>query len=138
MYSRDFILRMIEMLGELIAGILGLIKKGKLQEASEKIEHAYHDFLKEDAAFFRTIPADELTKTLLKEHDYTAGHLEILAELFCAEGELQAANNNIKSAREYFHKALKLYEYIIEDANAFSFKQQGRIPYLKERLESLN
>jgi hypothetical protein len=33
MYQKDYILRMIEMLGEMIAGILGLIKKGEFEQA---------------------------------------------------------------------------------------------------------
>lgn len=61
MYQKDYILRMIEMLGDLIAGILGLIKKGEYKKASEQLGKIYYDMLKEDAAFFRTIPENELT-----------------------------------------------------------------------------
>ena len=56
MYQKDFILRMIEMLAELIAGILGLIKKGDFQKASQSLESAYQDLLKEDSTFFNKIP----------------------------------------------------------------------------------
>ena len=38
MYQRDYILRMIEMIAELVAGILGLIKKGDLEKASDAID----------------------------------------------------------------------------------------------------
>ncbi len=41
MYQKDFILRMIEMLAELVAGILGLIKKGDFQKASQSIDNAF-------------------------------------------------------------------------------------------------
>ena len=56
MYQQDYILRMIEKIGILINGILGLIKKGDFQEASLSIDDAYQDVLKEDAAFFNSIP----------------------------------------------------------------------------------
>jgi hypothetical protein len=36
MYQRDYILRMIEMLGDLIAAIMGSIKKVDYKQASEK------------------------------------------------------------------------------------------------------
>lgn len=137
MYSKDFILRMIEMLGDLIAGILGLLKEGKTEEAKEKLDNAYSDFLKEDAAFFRDIPIENLTHKLLNEHNYTSGHLEILSELFCAEAELQAANNKKVSAREYFQKALVLHEYIVKESNSFSFEQQNKISSLKRKIEEL-
>jgi hypothetical protein len=89
MYQKDYILRMIEMLGDLIAGILGLIRKGDYDHASEQLGRIYYDMLKEDASFFRTIPKEELTHKLLQEHNYSSGHLEILAELFNAEAELE-------------------------------------------------
>jgi hypothetical protein len=53
---------MIEMIGELIAGVLGLIKKGDYQNARNTLEQAYYNFLKEDAAFFRNIPTEKLPK----------------------------------------------------------------------------
>jgi len=37
---------MIEMFGELLAGIFGLIKKGEYIRASEQIERVYYDILK--------------------------------------------------------------------------------------------
>jgi hypothetical protein len=43
MYQKDYILRMLEMLATLIAGILGLIKKGDLQQASHALENACRD-----------------------------------------------------------------------------------------------
>ena len=79
---------MIEMLGDLIARILGLIKKGDIEHATGKLENLYHKMLQEDSSFFRDIPENELTDTLLHKHNYTNGHLEVLAELFNAEAEL--------------------------------------------------
>lgn len=42
---------MIERIGILVAGILGMIKKGDYKEAWESLDEAYQDVLKEDAAF---------------------------------------------------------------------------------------
>ena len=41
MYQQDYILRMIEKIGVLVSGILGRIKKGEFQEASQSIDNAY-------------------------------------------------------------------------------------------------
>lgn len=51
MYQKDFILRMIEMIADLIALILGLIKKGDLPQASQLLENAYREFLKKMLLF---------------------------------------------------------------------------------------
>jgi hypothetical protein len=128
MYQKDYILRMIEMIGDLLAAILGLIKKGDYKRASEQLGKIYYDMLKEDAAFFRAIPARELTNKLLKEHNYTNGHLEILAELFNTEAELELAQGNKSDSQEYFEKSLMLFEFIDRE-------QKTLFP---ERLEKMN
>ena len=87
MYQKDYILRMLEMFAQMIAGLLGLIRDGHINQASQTLENAYRDFLKNDASLFRKIPTEKLTETLLKEHNYTNDHLKVLSELFFAEGE---------------------------------------------------
>ena len=124
---------MIEMIRELIMGILGLIKKGDLDIAGEKIDNLYYDFLKEDAAFFTSIPAEELTKRLLQEHNYTQGHLEILAWLFDAEAELELARGNIKMSQEFSHKSLTLFEFIEYEQKTYSLERTEKIEALKKR-----
>jgi hypothetical protein len=137
MYQKDYILRMIEMMGDLIASILGLIKKGEYNQASEELGKIYYDMLKEDAAFFRTIPADELTHKLLKEHNYTNGHLEILAELFNAEAELELAQGNKSGSLEYSIKSLNLFEFLDREQKTFSFERSEKMAAIKIRIEEI-
>lgn len=124
---------MIEMIRELIMGILGLIKKGDLDIAGEKIDNLYYDFLKEDAAFFTSIPAEELTKRLLQEHNYTHGHLEILAWLFDTEAELELARGNRKMSQEFSQKSLTLFEFIENEQKTYSLERTDKIEALKKR-----
>lgn len=137
MYQKDFILRMIEMLAELVAGILGLIKKGDFQKASQSLESAYQDLLKEDSAFFNKIPLNELTDNLIKEHNYTNGHLEILSELFYAQAELLFAQENYSKSLGFYQKSLYLLEFIIKESQTFSFEKQSKISTLKNRIAEL-
>lgn len=134
MYQKDYILRMIEMLGDLLAGIFGLVKKGDLTEASEKLDRIYYDILKEDAAFFRSIPAADLTRRLIGEHNYTNGHLEILAELFNAEAELELALGNQAESIEYSEKALLLFEFIDLQQKTLSVERLDKIAAIRERI----
>jgi len=125
---------MVEMLGELIASILGLIKKGSYKQASEALEKAYINFLNEDAAFFRTIPTDKLSQKLIEEHNYTNGHLEILAELFATEAELQYAQNNKNACSEFSEKAIMLLEFLNKETKNYSLERNEKITLLKSRL----
>jgi len=136
MYQKDYILRIIEMIRELIMGILGLIKKGDLDIAGEKLKNLYYDFLKEDAAFFTTLPAKDLTTRLLKEHNYNNGHLEILASLFDAEAELELARGNNDLCLGFSRKALILFEFLDNEQNTYSLERAGKIEALRKRIES--
>ena len=137
MYQKDYILRMIEMLGDLIAAVFGLVGKGDFQQATENMERIYYDMLKEDAAFFRSIPKEDLTHELLEKHDYTNGHLEILAELFNADAELAAAQGNSHGCLEYSEKALLLFEFIDLQQKTLSLERLDKMTLIRERITKL-
>jgi hypothetical protein len=134
MYQKDYILRMIEMLGDLIAGILGLIRKGDLNRASEEIGRIYQDMLREDSSFFMKIPAEDLTAKLLSEHNYTNGHLEILAELFNAEAELEIARGNKEKCMELSRKSLILFEFIDNEQKIYSIERYSKMSRIRNRI----
>jgi hypothetical protein len=137
MYQKDYILRMVEMLGDLIAAVFGLVRKGDFQQASENLERIYYDMLKEDAAFFRSIPKENLTHELLEKHDYTNGHLEILAELFNAEAELAEAQGNPQGCLEYSEKALLLFEFIDLQQKTLSLDRLDKMTLIRDRITKL-
>ena len=125
------------MLGDLLAAIFGLIRKGDFKKASENLDRIYYDMLKEDASFFRFIPADELTARLLEEHNYTNGHLEILAELFNAEAELELAQGNKQGSLEYSEKSLLLFEFIDIQGKTYSVEMQDKLSAIRDRIRKL-
>jgi hypothetical protein len=137
MYQKDYILRMIDMLGDLIAGILGLIKKGELEQATEKLENLYYGMLKEDSAFFRDIPENELTDRLLYQHNYNNGHLEVLAELFNAEAELCLAQGNKPGSLEYSRRSLRLFEFIDTEYRTYSQERIDKMEAIRERIRTI-
>jgi antitoxin component YwqK of YwqJK toxin-antitoxin module len=137
MYQKDYILRMIEMLGDMIAAILGLIKKGEYRQASEEMAKIYYKMLKEDAAFFRNIPENELTHKLLRQYNYTNGHLEILAELFYAEAELEYAQGNSTNCIEYLKKALMLFKFIDREYKTYSSARLIKMENITSRIKTL-
>lgn len=137
MYQKDFILRMIEMLGLFVAEILRRIKKGDFQEATLLIDHAYQDLLKRNVIFFDKIPLRNLTDSLIQEYNYSNGHLEILSELFYAQAELNYAQEKQDESLKYYPKALYLLNFVIEESKTFSFEKQSKLSYLKNRIAEL-
>ena len=138
MYQKDYILRMIEMMGELIAALLGLIRKGNLDQAERMLEKGYYELLRRDASYFQLIPKEQLTSQLLSNHDYTNGHLEILSELFFAEATLSEAQKKLANAIIYYEKSLILLEFLEREDQTWSAKREDRKSLLKERIKELS
>jgi hypothetical protein len=136
-YQKDFVLRMIEMVRDLIMGILGLIKKGELQRAEESLDRVYYDFLREDSAWFLSLGSENLTDKLLKDHNYNNGHLEILAELFNVEAELELAKGNKKACQEFSEKSLTLFEFLDNEQKTYSFEKAEKMNTLRKRIDML-
>jgi hypothetical protein len=137
MYQKDYILRMIEMLGELIQAVMGLIRRNEFNEARESLDRLYYDMLREDASFFRDIPEDEITDTLLEKHNYTNGHLEILAELFNAEAELELAEGKNTGSVGFSRKSLKLFEFISLEEKTISLEREAKMDRIRTRIKNL-
>ena len=134
MFQKDYILRMIEMIGDLIAVILGLLKKGDPDQAEKILERSYYEFLRRDASFFQLIPKDQLTNQLLINHNYTNGHLAILAELFYAEAIVNEAQNKPENSNQYYEKTLVLLEFLEREDKTWSAMREQRMDLIKEKI----
>ena len=125
------------MIGDLIAALLGLIKKGDLEQAEKLLERGYYELLRRDASFFQLIPKEQLTDKLLSDHDYTSGHLGVLAELFFAEATLSEAQNRQTNSLSCYEKSLVLLEFLEKEDKTWSEKREERKNLLKERITVL-
>jgi hypothetical protein len=134
MYQRDYILRMIEMLAQVIAAILKLIKTGDLRQASQRLQSAYGMAFQHEALKLKTLPEEGLVDTLLQEYLYTNGHLEMLAELFYADAELLLAENKISESMSFYRKSLALFEYIEKEYRSYSQERQDKMQAIREKL----
>ena len=137
MYQKDYILRMIEMLGDLLRAIFGLITKGDYRQAEEKLNEAYYTMLRKDSWFFHNIPVEKLTKTLIEDHNYTNNHLLILAELLHAEAELQFTRNNKAYSLLIFQKSLALFEFVDEANRTYSEERLAKMEDIRKKIQDM-
>lgn len=138
MFQKDYILRMVEMIGDLIAALLGLIKKGDTDQAEKLLERGYYELLRREASFFQQIPKEQLTDKLLVEHNYTSGHLAVLAELFYAEALVSQAQNRLENSLICYEKSLVLLEFLELEDKTYSEKREERKRELKEQISVLS
>lgn len=127
---------MVEMFGELLAGLLGLIRRRRLKEASQSLETAYQEFLKEDSSFFKNISKENLADELISKKKYTNSHLEILAGLFYAEAELLHASGKHSECKIFYEKSLILYDLVTAESKTFSLELQLRISQIRDYLNN--
>jgi len=137
MYQKDYILRMVEMIGDLIAAFLGLLKKGDPDQAEKMIERGYVELLRNDASFFLLIPKEQLTDQLIGKHHYEHFHLEILGELFYAEGELAEARHQPEHGLACYEKSLILIEFLEKNDKTWSAKREERKVTLRDKIMEL-
>jgi len=138
MFQKDYILRMIEMIGDLIAALLGLIKKGDLEQAEKILERGYYELLRREATFFQLIPKEQLTDKLLSDHDFTNGHLIVLSELFYAEAILSQAQHRLENSLICYEKSLILIQYLEEEDKTWSEKREERKRELEKKILELS
>jgi len=117
-----------------LRAIFGWISKGKLEEAKERINEAYLTFLRNDAAFFHGIPEEKLTEVLLADHNFTHGHLEVLAGLLHAEASLNDAMGESGTATGFFRKSLKIYEFLEVNDRTWSPERNEIVTKIRQRL----
>ena len=138
MYQKDYILRMLEMLGDFITAIMARIRKKDFEKATEMLENSYQTLLQTDASFFYSIPTHELTQTLLEKHNYTYNHLEILSELFLAEAELRYAEKKSTQSLQCYEKAEILMEFLDKNSGNLSIQRESNLTIIKNRIRELS
>ena len=128
---------MIEMMGQFIAAILSKISKKDYKEAEELLEESYETLLKDSAAKFTFIPKEKLTEQLISEFNFVNGHLEILAQLFKAEGELRFAQGNNKLSLEFLEKAFVLFEFLDKNTKTYSMDRISDMSLITDKISIL-
>jgi hypothetical protein len=134
MYQKDYLLRMIEMFGDLLRAIFGMISQKEFRQASRELNEAYLTMLRKDASFFQRIPIHELTTTLISDHHYTHAHLEVLAGLFYAEATLQYAKNRLTDSLSFYQKSLLLFEFVDKEYRTYSDERLQTMEQIRKRI----
>jgi hypothetical protein len=137
MYQKDYILRMVEMFGEMLAGIFGLIRKRRFEEAAQAIEDTYAELLRKDASEILKISTDRLPELLQKDFGFGQQQLEIIAGLLYAEAELNFRKKNFSASKILFQKSLTIYEFLNAEQKVYSLDRQDRISDIEKRISEI-
>lgn len=130
MIQKDYILRLTEEIGRIIAAIAGK----NIEEALEYIDENYDTWLHMSREDIDAIPTEKLIEVLAKEKNIAINRLELLAELLAKEGELLHQEGRLEESRRQLEKSLVLFDYIAAEQQTFDFMRMEKLNAIRVML----
>ncbi|MCY1721662.1 hypothetical protein OU798_15005 [Prolixibacteraceae bacterium Z1-6] len=124
--EKDFLMRQLMLLFEVIHKILGHRKKGENEEAEEAIQYFYECLKIEKDV--EQLSIDELVYLLEKEKNLTKEQIELVAFVLKEQGEMQ---DQEKRRINLFQKAYFLLQKVDRESAVFSMDRQMKMEELK-------
>lgn len=128
-YEKDYLMRQIMQLVEVLAKILRLRKKGEKGKAEEQIRYFY-SCLKIDEDI-QKMSIEQLIELLESDKKFTSEQIELFAFVLKEQGEL-TEDDSLRF--NYFRKAHFLLEKVEQQSVAFSMDRQMKLNELKSYL----
>lgn len=127
--EKDYLMRQLLMLFDVIQKILGYRKKGEKGKALDEIHYFYSCLeIEEDV---ESLGIKELFHFLEKDKKLTNGHIELVAFVLKEQGELAEEQNR---RNDFFRKAYFLLEKVERESTSFSMDRQMKLEELKKCL----
>ncbi len=127
--ERDYLMRQLLMLFEVIHKILRLRKKGDEEEAEKEIKYFYSCLkIEED---IQKLSIEKFVDVLVSEKKLTNEHLEMIAFVMKEQGEIAKTE---EERLNYFNKAYFLLNKVEQESITFSMDRQMKLAELKEYL----
>ncbi len=127
--ERDYLMRQLMMLFEVIQKILRYRKKGEKENAEDEIKYFYNILRIE--ANFESMNIEELIDYLQNKRKFTNEHLEMIAFVMKEQGELA----EIREKRiDFFRKSYFILNKVDRESTTFSMDRQMKIAELRAYL----
>jgi glutathionylspermidine synthase len=128
-FERDYLMRQLLMLFEVLQMIFRLRKKGNKEEALEQVRIFYETLKIEENT--EELNIGELMDLLVTKKKFNNEQLEIVAYVLKEQGELTDDDN---LQLDYFYKSYFLFEKVERESTTFSMDRLMKLEELKERI----
>ncbi|MFO7843189.1 MAG: hypothetical protein R6V16_05205 [Bacteroidales bacterium] len=132
------VLKLIDEVSEVLSFLIELKRKGRFREALEKIDKALLEYFHLDSDFVFSVSEDFFMDALKQEKKLTAGQLSTLAELLSEHGDILLEQNNLKQSQKVFKNTLKIYYFLNDKQDFFSFRNMNKMVLINEKLSKIN
>ena len=139
MIEKDYIMRIVQQMTQVLAQVLFRKNSGQYQEALGEIQHAGRLFLGLDLNAVEVIGYEDLQRALRVKKAHDAEHVSILAELLRHQGDCFDFEGDPAAARRSYTLALDLYLDLATSDQRFHLADlAARIDLLLDHLDPLS
>jgi len=132
------ILKVIEDVTEVLSIMIELKKNGRFREALETIDDTLLKYFDCDVEFLYSVSEDFLIDVLKEKKGLGPKQLASLAELLSEKGDILLEQNNLKESRKVLNNTLKIYYFLNEDQDFFSFKNMNKMVLINDKLAKIS
>jgi tetratricopeptide (TPR) repeat protein len=118
LYQRDYLMRQIEIVGQMLARILRLARDGRPGEALGLFEEAYQPLLGVSARVVSTLSDEQLLSLLTSGSMPDLRRVATVLELLKAEADLHAQTGDLPAAGARYRRALALAGFLAARSEA--------------------
>jgi hypothetical protein len=136
--ENEKILKLIDEVSEVLSLLIELRKKGRFREALEKIDETLLNYFECDSDFMYSISEDFLVDALKTKKGLSSEQIVSLAEILNEKGDILLEQNNLRESREILKNTLKIYYFLNEDQDFFSFKNMNKMVLINDKLSKIN
>jgi len=131
MEKRDYLMRQIEQLGQvlaqMLAWLLGIRQKGGGSLGLEELMQTYKSELDIDLDELIQIPVDELIMFLKNRYKYNDNHLETMADILHETAENYFKNERMEVGKNLLRKAITILVYLQDSGKDYSMDRMLKI-----------
>jgi hypothetical protein len=138
MEQRDYLLRQIEQLGQVLANMLawliGIRKKGGGGLKIEELEQTFKSELDIDLEELFQITEGDLISYIKGKNEYFENHLEIMADILHETALSYSKHERSREGNNLLRKAIIILEYLQSSSKNYSIGRQIKIENFNKTL----
>jgi hypothetical protein len=139
MEKRDYLMRQIEQLGQVLAQmfarLIGIKQNSNASLALEELRQTYKNELDIDLEELIQIPENDIIPFFKNKDKYFENHLETIADILHVTAENYYKNDRLDEGNKLLRKSIYILEYIHSSVKDFSIDRVFKIENFKSILK---
>lgn len=136
--ENEKVLKLIDEVSEILSLLIELRKKGRFREALEKIDETLLNYFRFDSKYIYSVSEEFLINALQEDKGLSSEQLVALADILSERGDILLEQNNLRESQKVLKNTLKIYYFLNEDQDFFSFKNMNKMVLINDKLSKIN